>query len=82
MGVYQEDCRLLRNKFNKTWLEFQENFIKAQACLRERQQTACQGVYGAHNSILIQEAFANLAYAIGEYRARVINLMAANTNLS
>ena len=54
MGVYQEDCRVLRNKSTKTWPEFQENFIKSQACLRERQQTAFQEVYGAHNSILIQ----------------------------
>ena len=47
-GKYPEDCRAWRNQDDKSWKTFHAHFIEAQANLRERQQTSCQGGYGSN----------------------------------
>ena len=60
MGEYQKYCQVWSNKATITCTSFQEQFIYAQADLRDIQQTARQGEYRAQNSIRIQGEFANM----------------------
>ena len=53
-GQYPEDCRSWKNQDDKSWTTFQDNFIEAQADLRERQQTSRQGGYRANNLVGIE----------------------------
>lgn len=64
---FQKNCRTWRAKAEqiKTWTDLQDHFIEAQAYLREHQNLYRQGrggytSGGVHNTVGIQDAFANL----------------------
>ena len=84
-GQFQEYCRTWRSKSEqeKTWTSFQAHFIKAQADLREWQQTSQQGGYHTANNVTeMSVAFSNLAQATADDPAAVTNLVTANITLT
>ena len=84
-GQYQEYWRTWkkREETDKTWMESQAHFIKAQEDLCNRKQNSHQGGYtdGDNNLFVMQDEFSNLEQSTPEDWLTVTNLMSDNTTL-
>ena len=81
-GQYPEDCCMWMTQYDKFLTAFQDHSIEAQADLKERRQTLCQGGYGADNLVGIEEDSTNLTQETAEDKAAVTYITGSNINLT